>query len=78
MFISRAFTPVECRYVQIEEALALAWACERFSDYIVGKSIVAETDQKPLVPLLTTCTLDEFPLEFSGLECASCVFILKR
>ena len=62
MFISRALTPVECRYAQIEkEALALTWACERFSDYIVGKSILAETDHKPLVPLLTTRTLDEVP-----------------
>ena len=62
MFISRALTPVECRHAQIEkEALALTWACERFSDYIVGKSIVAETDHKPLVPLLTTRTLGEVP-----------------
>ena len=62
MFISRALTPVECRYAQIEkEALALTWACEQFSDYIVGKSIIAETDHKPLVPLLTTRTLDEVP-----------------
>jgi len=60
MFISRAFTPVECRYVQIEkEALALTWACERFSNYVVGKSTVAETDHKPLVPLLSTRTLDD-------------------
>ena len=47
---------------QIEkEALALTWACEQFSDYIVGKSIVAETDHKPLVPLLTSRTLDDIP-----------------
>ena len=79
MFISRALTPVECRYAQIEkEALALTWACERFSDYIVGKFILAETDHKPLVPLLTTRTLDEVLLEFSGSECASCIFTLKR
>ena len=51
MFISRAPTPVECRYVQIErEASVLTWACERFSNYIVAKSIVAETDHKPLAP----------------------------
>ena len=53
---------MECRYAQIEdEALTLTWACKQFSDYIVGKSIIAETDHKPLVPLLTTRTLDEVP-----------------
>ena len=62
VFISRALTPVECRHAQIEkEALALTWACERCSDYIVGKSVIAETDHKPLVPLLTTRSLDEVP-----------------
>ena len=62
IFISRAIIPVECRYVQIEkEALALTWACEQFSNYIVGKSTVTETDHKPLAPLLTTSTLDEVP-----------------
>ena len=40
MFISRALTPVEYRYAQIQkEALALTWACERCSDYIVGNQI---------------------------------------
>ena len=62
VFISRALTPVECRYAQIEkEALALTWACERCSDYIVGKSIIAETDHKPLVPLLTRRALNDVP-----------------
>ena len=62
MFISRKLTPVECRYAQVEkEALALTWACEGFSDYIVGKSMVAEADHKPLVHLLTTRTLEEVP-----------------
>ena len=62
MFISRAPTPVECRYAQIEkEASALTSACERFSNYVVGKSVVAETDHKPLIPLLITSTLDEVP-----------------
>ena len=32
-----------------------------YCDYIVGKSVIAETDHKPLVPLLTTRTLDEVP-----------------
>ena len=53
---------MECRYAQIEkEASAITWACERFTDYIVAKSIVAETDHKPLAPLLNTRTLDEVP-----------------
>ena len=48
--------------MQIEKkALALNWACARCSDFIVRKSIIAETDHKPLVPLLTTRTLDEVP-----------------
>ena len=67
MFISRALTPCGMQICANREGGLSpslgpgAWACERFSDYIVGKSIVTETDQKPLVPLLTTCTLDEFP-----------------
>ena len=35
-YISRSMTATEQRYVQIEGALALTWACERFSDYLVG------------------------------------------
>ena len=61
-FISRALTPVECRYAQIEkEALATTWACERLSDYLIGKSFHIETDHKPLVPLLGSKNLDEMP-----------------
>ena len=61
-FMSRAMTPTETRYAQIEkEALALTWACERSWEYIVGKSISVETDHKPLVPLLSTHTLDQLP-----------------
>ena len=44
VYVSRALTKTECRYAQIKkEALALTWEC-------VGKSILAETDHKPLVP----------------------------
>ena len=53
-YVSRALTPTEARYSQIEkECLAFTWTCERSSDYIQGKQIIGETDQKPLIPLLT-------------------------
>ena len=61
-FLSRALTPTESRYAQIEkEALALTWACERSWEYITGKSIYVEMDHKPLVPLLSTHSLDQLP-----------------
>ena len=61
-FISRSMTTTEARYAQIEkEALAVTWACERSSNYIIGKPITIETDHKPLVPLLTNHTIDKLP-----------------
>ena len=61
-FASRSMTDTESRYSQIEkEALALVWACDKFSDYILGKDIQLETDHKPLVPLLGKTNLDCLP-----------------
>ena len=51
------------RYAQIEkEALVLTWACEKFTDYILGKPITVETDHKSLVPLFSTNQLHSLPL----------------
>ena len=51
-YISRSMTPTEQRYAQIEkEALALTWACECFSDYLIGLDFHIQMDHKPLVPL---------------------------
>ena len=35
-----------------KEALASTWACERFSDYLIGTKFHLESDHKPLVSLL--------------------------
>ena len=61
-YASRSMSNTEKRYAQIEkEALATTWACERFSDFILGKRIDIETDHKPLVPLLGMKHLDNLP-----------------
>ena len=61
-FASRSMTETERRYAQIKkEALAATWACEKFSDFVLGKHIVLETDHKPLVPLLGIKDLDHLP-----------------
>ena len=62
-YISRALTECEKRYAQIEkEALALTWACDRLSQYVLGSKFELETDHKPLVPLLSTKSLEELPV----------------
>ena len=49
-YASRAMTTTESRYAQIEkEALAITWACEKFSSYVLGKQIFLKTDHKPLI-----------------------------
>lgn len=59
-FASRTLSASEKNYAQIEkEALAVAWACERFKNYITGLKFEIETDHKPLVPILTTKFLDD-------------------
>ena len=52
-YASRALTPAETRYAQIEkELLAIVFACERFDAYVYGRDLVnVETDHKPLKSL---------------------------
>ena len=62
-YISRSMTPTQQRYAQIEkEALALTWACERFTDYQLGLDFLIQTDHKPLVPLFSVKALEELPV----------------
>ena len=61
-YASRAMSETERRYAQIEkEALAITWACDRFSDYLIGLHFQIETDHKPLVPLLGSKDISELP-----------------
>ena len=61
-YASRAMSDTEKRYAVIEkEALAATWACDKFSDYIIGSPFILETDHRPLVPLLSSTDLSKLP-----------------
>ena len=61
-YASKALSDTERRHSQTEkEALALAWACEKFANYVLVKTIHLETNHKPLVPLLSRTNLDSLP-----------------
>ena len=48
-FASKSLTDTETRYANIErELLAIVFACQHFSTYLLGRSFVAESDHKPL------------------------------
>ena len=48
-YTSRALTPTECNYAQIEkEMLAIVHCCKKFHYYIFGKPVAVESDHKPL------------------------------
>ncbi|XP_055714231.1 uncharacterized protein K02A2.6-like [Phlebotomus papatasi] len=48
-YASKSLSKTEQRYCQTErEALALVWAVEKFSIYLIGREFELETDHKPL------------------------------
>lgn len=61
-YASRALTPAETRYAQIEkELLAIVFACDRFEMYVYGREEVhVETDHQPL-ELITQKPLNSAP-----------------
>ena len=61
-YASRSLSDAEKRYAVIEkEALTSVWACEKFSDYVVGMNCVLETDHKPLETLFNKTELSKTP-----------------
>lgn len=53
-YASRALTPTESRYSQIErELLAVVWGTEHFHLYLYGNVFLLRTGNKPLVSILT-------------------------
>lgn len=48
-YASRSLNPAEKNYANIErEMLAIAWGCQKFHEYIYGKTVIVESDHKPL------------------------------
>jgi hypothetical protein len=63
-YVSRSLTSAEERYSQIEkEALAMAWACDKFECYLLGKAcpFIIETGHKPLQTIMNSQPLDQCP-----------------
>ena len=62
-YASRVLTSAEQRYAQIEkEALAIAWACDKFNYYLAGRSFVVETNHKLLLAVLGSKELSKLPI----------------
>ena len=61
-YASRALTPTETRYAQIEkELLAIVFACNHFDAYVYGRALVnVETDHQPLESIVKK-PLDKAP-----------------
>ena len=69
-----ALNETKLHYAQIEEAMALTWALERFSEYVLGKVVQLETDHKPLIPLFRSEALDLLTLQVLRLNSVLCDF----
>ena len=52
-YASKALTPTQERYAQIEkELLAVVFGCAKFAEYIVGRDVTVESDHKPLEAIM--------------------------
>ena len=63
-YASRATSEAERKCTQLEkEALAVTWACDKFSDYLLGRSFQIDGSKTTctFVPLLSAKQLDRLP-----------------
>ena len=61
-YASCAMLNAEKHYAQMEkEALAITWACQKFSDYVLDTKFKIESDHKLLIPLFSDKQLDNLP-----------------
>jgi len=61
-YASRALTPAQQKYAQIEkELLAIVYGCNKFHQYVYGHTVHVETDHKPLQSIMQK-NLNQAPL----------------
>ncbi|XP_055615315.1 uncharacterized protein K02A2.6-like [Toxorhynchites rutilus septentrionalis] len=77
-YASKSLTSTEKRYCQTEkEALALVWAVERFSVYLLGRKFELETDHKPLEAIFKPTSRPCSRIERWVLRLQSFSFVVK-
>lgn len=77
-YASKSLTQTERRYCQTEkEALALVWAVERFSPYLLGRKFELETDHKPLEAIFNPTSRPCPRIERWVLRLQSFTFVVK-
>ncbi|XP_062699139.1 uncharacterized protein K02A2.6-like isoform X2 [Aedes albopictus] len=77
-YASKSLSPTERRYCQTEkEALALVWAVERFSIYLLGRKFELETDHKPLETIFSPSSRPCARIERWVLRLQSFTFVVR-
>lgn len=77
-YASKSLSSTEKRYCQTEkEALALVWAAERFSMYLLGREFELETDHKPLETIFSPSSKPCARIERWVLRLQSFKYIVK-
>ena len=66
-YASRAHSPTECEYAQIEkECLAIVFSLERFHQYAFGRKTIIHSDHKPL-EMIVRKPLHKAPKRLQGM-----------